>query len=400
VLSRLVEVMTVAIAVASCGGTADHADAPHTSSTAPAGHFRGESKAAKTSTSGCADTILAKMSLAQQVGQLFIAGVSSSAPTAEQVSLIRTRHLGGAILMGHTDAGVAATAHVSHSLQAQASTHATQGVKLWVAVDQEGGFVQVLNGPGFSAIPTALAQGEVTPATLAVRAQRWAGQLKAAGVNLDLAPVMDTVPADLGTDNAPIGHYDREYGHTPQRVARHGTAVLEGMQRGHVDATAKHFPGLGRVRHNPDTSPVVVDKVTTRHDPYLAPFKAAIDDKVAAVMVSSARYTQIDRHHLGAFSAVIMRDVLRGDLGFTGMIVSDDLGNAAVVQDVPVGARAVRFIRSGGTVVLTVATSTVDQMTQAVLDKATASPTFRARVQADALLVLKTKHRLGLLTCS
>jgi beta-N-acetylhexosaminidase len=340
------------------------------------------------------------MSLAQRVGQLFIAGVSSSAPTAEQVTLIRTRHLGGAILMGHTDAGVAATAQVSERLQAEASTSATEGVKLWVAVDQEGGFVQVLNGPGFSAIPTALAQGEVSPATLAVRAQRWAAQLKAAGVNLDLAPVMDTVPADLGTDNAPIGHYDREYGHTPQRVARHGTAVLEGMQREHVESTAKHFPGLGRVHHNPDTSPVVVDKVTTRDDPYLAPFQSAINDGIAAVMVSSARYTQIDRHHLGPFSSVIMRDVLRGDLGFSGVIISDDLGNAAVVQDVPVGARAVRFIRSGGTVVLTVSTPTVEQMTQAVVNRATASPAFNARVRADALLVLKTKHRLGLLPCS
>lgn len=348
---------------------------------------------------GCARRTLSTMSLAQQVGQLFVAGVSSTAPSRQQRRLVRTLHLGGVILTGHTDSGLDSTAKVSEQLQAQATGRTTAGVKLWVAVDQEGGYVQVLTGPGFSDIPTALTQGTSAPSKLTARAHRWARQLKAAGVNLNLAPVMDTVPARLGTGNAPIGRYFREYGHTPKAVARHAMAVVRGEQSVHVQTTAKHFPGLGRVRHNPDTNSVVVDKVTTRDDRYLRPFRSAINGRVPVIMVSSARYTRIDRHHLGAFSPTIMRGMLRRDLGFTGVIISDDLGAAAIVQQVAPGRRAVRFIEAGGTVVLTVATSTVQTMTGAVLRRARNKPGFRGIVNADALRVLQTKHRLGLLPC-
>jgi beta-N-acetylhexosaminidase len=292
---------------------------------------------------------------------------------------------------------VTATRAVTRELQAQATGTTTNGVKLWVSADQEGGLVQSLKGPGFSTIPTALAQGSWPRATLESRAERWGSQLRAAGVNLDLAPVADTVPAGLGTANAPIGYFDREYGHHPKVVARHVTAVIDGLRSAGVEATAKHFPGLGRVRRNTDTSAGVTDSTTTRHDPYLLPFQRAVTDHVPVVMVSSATYTRIDPGHLAAFSPVVM-DMLRHDLDFTGAIVSDSM-TAVAVQNVPAGARGVRFIRAGGTVALSVDTATTTAMATAVLARAESSAHFRATVRRDALVVLKEKHRIGLLSC-
>jgi beta-N-acetylhexosaminidase len=150
---------------------------------------------------------------------------------------------------------------------------------------------------------------------------------------------------------------------------------------------------------NTDTTEDVVDDVTTRDDPYLQPFQAAVDDGIDVVMVSTARYTKIDADHLAAFSPTVLQDMLRGDLGFTGVIMSDDLGAAAAVQDIPAGTRAVRFVRRGGTVVLTVDPGTLPAMYDAVLDRAQTDPDFQAKVHDAAAHVLQAKQEAGLLTC-
>jgi beta-N-acetylhexosaminidase len=142
----------------------------------------------------------------------------------------------------------------------------------------------------------------------------------------------------------------------------------------------------------------VVDRVTTRHDAYLRPFQAAIHDQIPVVMVSLARYALIDRAHVAAFSRVVMRGMLRHDLGFSGVIISDSM-TARAVQSVPAAARGVRFLRAGGTVVLAVDTSTTRTMAAAVLATARSSDHFRAIVRRDALVVLRAKARNGLLPC-
>jgi beta-N-acetylhexosaminidase len=347
----------------------------------------------------CASQTLAGMSLPQQVGQLLVTGVDSTSPTQAQLDTVGRRHVGGVILTGHNANGVTATRRVTHRIRAAATSGAVDGVKPWISVDQEGGFVQTLNGPGFSSIPTALTQGSWTRSTLLSRAQRWGRQLRAAGVNLDLAPVADTVPTRVGTANAPIGFYRREYGHHPKAVARHVTAVVDGLEAARVQATAKHFPGLGRVRRNTDVSVDVTDHITTRDDPYLLPFKRAVNDGVPVVMVSLALYTRIDPAHLAVFSPTVMGRMLRHDLGFTGVIMSDSM-TAVAVEDVPAGARAVRFLRAGGTVALSVDSSLAATMAAAVLRHARSNTHFRATVRQDALTVLRAKHRNGLLTCT
>jgi beta-N-acetylhexosaminidase len=273
-------------------------------------------------------------------------------------------------------------------------------VPLLIATDQEGGFVQVLSGPGFSAIPTGLTQGREPAATLQAQAQTWGAQLAAAGVQLDLAPVLDTVPPGTAASNPPIGVFQREFGSDPATVSGHGTAVIQGLHAAGVGAAGKHFPGLGRVTRNPDVSTGVTDTVTTRGDPYLAPFAAAAGAGVSMVMVSTALYSRIDPRARAAFSPVVIGTLLRGDLHFLGVVISDDLGNAAQVSDLSLGARAVAFLAAGGDMVLTVNPATVPAMVSAVLARAAVDSAFRAHVNNAALRVLNLKASLNLRAAS
>jgi beta-N-acetylhexosaminidase len=345
-----------------------------------------------------ATTVFDQMTLAQRVGQLFMVGTPATSAAGATLSDISRYHVGNVILTGRSWDGTAHTASVTRRLQGGTTSSATLGVRLLVATDQEGGYVQVLHGPGFSEMPTALRQGGWSLDHLRTSAGGWARQLRSAGVNLDLAPVADTVPsAQAAADNPPIGYWKREFGFTPTRVRNHAVAFSRGMTANGVAVTAKHFPGLGRVHQNPDTSSGVTDWVTRRGDPYFAPFQGAVNAGVPFVMMSTAYYARIDPHHPAAFSPFIIRQLLRGDLGFRGVVISDDLGDARQVAAWSYGARAVSFLASGGTVVLTVDPSVLPQMYGAVLNRARTSATFRAQVNHDALLVLRQKQRQGLL---
>lgn len=348
--------------------------------------------------SGGAAAVVSRMTLSQRVGQLFMVGSPATAASPATLRAISDYHVGNVMLTGRSFGGTLATARVSAVLRARATRTATYGVPLLVATDQEGGAVQVLRGPGFSRMPTALRQGTWSTTYLRTSAKAWGRQLRAAGVNVNLAPVLDTVPgAAAALLNPPIGYYHREFGYTSTRVTTHGRAFLQGMEYAGVSATAKHFPGLGRVTANPDVSAHVTDRITTRHSAYIAPFAAAVNSGVPMLMMSTAYYSRIDPYHPAAFSRFIIRDMVRGDLGFRGVIVSDDLGAARQVAAWSPGSRAVQFLRAGGDLVLTVDPSVLPAMQRAVLARAQTNTAFRAHVTTSAVRVLLAKQHRGLI---
>jgi beta-N-acetylhexosaminidase len=345
-----------------------------------------------------ATRVLEDMTLPQRVGQLFMVGTPADHVDPRTRAQIGRFHVGNVMLAGRSHDGVRKPRHVSRVLRREVDAASTDRVRLFVATDQEGGLVRVLQGPGFSDIPSALVQGSWRPARLRSAARTWAGELRSAGVNMDLAPVVDTVPGPKAArHNPPIGRYDREFGYTTRVVARHGVAFVRGMADGRVVPTVKHFPGLGRVRANPDTAALVTDRVTTRHDAYLRPFRAAIDAGAPAVMVSTAYYRHLDPERPAAFSPFVVGRMLRGDLGFDGVVVSDDLARARQVASFTPAGRALRFIGAGGDVVLVVDPDPLPAMYRAVLERARSSAAFRAKVDAAALRVLRAKGRQGLL---
>jgi beta-N-acetylhexosaminidase len=256
-----------------------------------------------------------------------------------------------------------------------------------------------LQGSGFTEIPSALTQGSWSQAKLESRTRTWAAALAKAGISMDLAPVADTVTATRAPNNPPIGRFRREYGQNTQDVESAVTAVVHGLASEQVLATVKHFPGLGRVRYNTDTSTGATDLVTTASDIYLQPFLAGIRAGAGAVMVSSASYPKLDQKNIAAFSAAIITGLLRERLGYTGVVISDDLGQAKAVTSVPVGQRAVRFVRAGGDIVLSVRTSDARTMRDALVAEARSSPAFKTMLDAAVIRVLKLKEQSGLLVC-
>ena len=157
-------------------------------------------------------------------------------------------------------------------------------------------------------------------------------------------------------------------------------------------------PGLGRVQQNTDTAPQVVDGTTTADDDQVSAFgRLAASPAEPFVMTSSAVYTTIDPAAPAAFSPAVVTDLLRGQLRFRGVVVSDDLGNAKAVESVPVGERAVRFLAAGGPLVLTVDPTIVPAMIDAVLARADADAGFAAQVDAAVRTALLAKARAGLL---
>jgi beta-N-acetylhexosaminidase len=346
-----------------------------------------------------ARSVLRDMTLPQRVGQLFMVGTPAAEVDRVTTSQIGRFHVGNVMLAGRSYDGVRAPARVSRTMRAEVSAASTSRVRLFVATDQEGGLVRVLQGPGFSEIPSALVQGRWAPSALRSSAEVWARQLRRVGVNLNLAPVLDTVPSRRAAKhNPPIGQYDRQFGFTTRVVTRHGLAFLDGMRAGGVVPAIKHFPGLGRVRANTDTAAGVTDRVTRRRDAYLEPFQKAIRAGAPFVMMSTAFYARLDPKRPAAFSPFVIRTMLRGDLGFRGVVISDDLARARQVASFSPAARALRFIAAGGDMVLTVDPGPLPAMYGAVLDRARDRKSFRAKVNAAALRVLRAKqdrHLLG-----
>ena len=342
-----------------------------------------------------AATVYARMTQAQRIGQLFMVGGAATGPGSATATAISTYHVGNLILTGRTTAGPNPVRAVASRMDALTTSAATAAVPLFLAADQEGGAVQVLQGSGFSRLPSALVQAQVSDATLTSNAKHWGLQVAQAGVDTNLAPVMDTVP--VGVSNPPIGFYDREYGHTPAVVAAKGSAFLRGMRSAGLAMTAKHFPGLGHVAANTDTTANVKDTVTTRTSPDIGPFRSAVAAGARMVMVSTAIYTRIDAARPAVFSPTVITGMIRGDLAFSGVVISDDLGSAKQVQAWTPGTRAVDFIGAGGDIVLTVDPAVLPAMVSAVTARAASNATFRAQVAAAVMRVLTAKAAEGLL---
>jgi beta-N-acetylhexosaminidase len=346
--------------------------------------------------SACVAQAYQHLTLAQRVGQLFLVAVPDDLAGSDTVQALAAYHFGSVLLPDNAE-GTTALAEGTAAIQALAPT-ATGGVRFLVAANQEGGEVQQLTGTGFEVMPSELVQGTWTTSALRAQARNWGGELSAAGVNLNLAPVMDVVPQASSSSNAPIGALDREFGFDSHGNGEDGIAFVQGMAQAGVASVAKHFPGLGRVIGNTDFTSDVTDTVTTANDPYLGSFRAVVGAGVPYVMVAEATYTRIDPAHLAVFSPVIMQ-LLRNGLGFKGVILSDDLGNAEAVASVPAAQRAVDFLEAGGDLITSQSIAPAEQMAAAVFAQASSSSSFRATVDDAARLVLVAKQRQGLLPC-
>ena len=266
--------------------------------------------------------VLAGPAAAAQPGETIVSALAGP-PKPSFLAKIRAGEMGGVILVGRWQP--AEFAAVTKTLHA---TSCEIGRPLLILVDQEGGFARRLTwaAPWHSAAEL----GRLGVAQTQREAAAAASALRGAGVDVDLAPVTDTL--------GPGGFLrDRSFGSDPSLVARLATTFIRALQAGGVAATAKHFPGLGAARQNTD------DRVVSVRTTQLGPFRSAIAAGAKLVMVSSAAYPTLDPTGTPAvFSHTIVSDLLRGSLGFRGVVVTDalDAPAAARTPNAPVRALA------------------------------------------------------------
>jgi beta-N-acetylhexosaminidase len=334
--------------------------------------------------------IVAGMSLEQQAGTVLMTAATVD-EFASLAPLVRDGAVGGVMIRGRSSAGVQAVASAVGTV-----TGASRGpAPLLVATDEEGGEVQVLSGSGFGQIPSAVDQATETPSALTSATARWGRALSDAGVNLDLAPVADTPCPAYVHDNPPVADLDRNYGTDPPAAARSVAAVVRGLASAGVGATVKHFPGLGCVSKNTDTDADVVDDSIAADSARLQPFSSGMAAGARAVMVSSAIYDRIDGSQPALFSSTVIGGLLRGRLGFTGVVMSDDVGGAVALKAWTPAQRATKFVAAGGDLLLDIVPDDIPAERAALVDAAKADPSFAGKLRAAAVQVISARLSVG-----
>jgi beta-N-acetylhexosaminidase len=274
-----------------------------------------------------------KVPLRRLVGQKLIARISGTSASPAFLRRVRRGEVGGVILFPDNVGSPAQLRALTASLSGAASAGGSPG--FIVSVDQEGGPVKRL-----AAGPPTRAPAQISSVAQAQGEGAATGSyLSGLGVNVDLAPVLDVRrPGSFVASRA--------FAATPGKVAALGGAFASGLQQAGVAATAKHFPGLGHAVVNTDRTASVVSSPRAILDADLEPFSRAAANQIGLVMMSNATYPAYAPGP-AVLAPSIVQGLLRGRLGFQGVIISDDLEAGAVTSVMPPSSAAVSAARAG-----------------------------------------------------
>lgn len=377
-LSGLVVLLILTILLTSCGGEPE--DAGSSSD-------RGGEGTEDTSTAGRDGAGEEALSVRDMVGQMFVVSLGGTEPDYYIEKMVRERNIGGVLLFGYNMETEEGVRDLTSSLQ-RLSMETEPGIPLFVAVDYEGG--EVASAPWVTPQPAAAEVGAGgDPAVAGSVSESIGEELLRAGVNTDFAPVVDT---GFG---AAIG--SRSYGEDPALVAEMGSAAVEGFERAGIVSSAKHFPNHGPASvDSHEGLPVVEHDAATLRDYDLPPFRAAVEAGVPMVMVGHLVYPVIDPERPASLSPEAIR-LLREDLGFEGVVVSDDLAMAGATASRQPGDAAVEAVAAG--VDLLIISSAPQQQADAydaVVGAVESGELSRERIRQSYERIVEVKRRYGL----
>ena len=268
-----------------------------------------------------AERIVASMSTAEKVGQMVMIGIQGTDVDEDSLYMLHQYHIGGVLLFDRNIESEEQTTALTSHLQEQAG----QKVPLFIGIDEEGG--SVARGRGVIEPPPS--QQEIGRSGETAKAEAWAEKtarrLKELGIQVNFAPV-----ADVSADK------DRSYSGDPVQVEKFVRAAVQGYEMNRVMYGLKHFPGIGRgtVDSHEDISSVTASReVLEKED--LVPFRAIINEHPELdyfILVSHLKYPAIDAEHPASQSRAVITGLLRGDMGYDGLIITDDLEMGAVAK--------------------------------------------------------------------
>jgi beta-N-acetylhexosaminidase len=257
----------------------------------------------------------------QSAGQRLMVGFDGTELNPDLKFLIKTLKVGGIILFSRNLVNPDQITGLCSSIQEYARSCSQP--PLFISIDQEGGSVARLKEP-FTQFPGNPKMKGPEDAIHFARVTSL--ELTRIGVNMNLAPVLDVAPRDIDSVQK-----SRVFGHDPLWVSELGSTVIEHLQANNIMAVAKHFPGIGRIVLDPHDEISDLDiHVDAMQDTDLLPFKAAIDINVSGIMLSHIRYPKIDARWPASLSDIIAHDLLRKQMGYYGVIMTDDLDMGAI----------------------------------------------------------------------
>jgi len=337
------------------------------------------------------------MTLEQRVAQMFMVTLHGSVMTEQGAAFLQTYQPGAVVLFTSNIGVPAAVTRLTNNYQQTITT--AGGVPLLIAVDQEGGVVSRLAPEhGYTFYPTPLLFTAAGDAMTEQAGALIATELVAVGVNMNLAPV-----ADLETfrENPIIAR--RAFGNDPTITGEAVAAFVRGTQSMNVLATAKHFPGHGDTREDSHGTLPILNLDRARLDSVeLAPFRAAIDADVAAIMVSHIWFPQLDTtpNMPASLSRPVITDLLRDELGYDGIIMTDALDMNAVDLTYNFYDAAIMAVNAGVDLLAVgpgigddVAANTI----QGVIDAVRRGDILESEIDDSARRILEAKERFGLL---
>lgn len=339
------------------------------------------------------DTIdgkLANMTLEEKIGQMLLVGIDGTELDTQAKRMIAEDKVGGIILYKDNISNLKGMVSLINDLK---KSNAENPVPLFMSVDQEGGKVSRMPDE-YAAIPSNGSVGAANNSSAAgTMGKLLARELLSAGFNMDFAPVLDI---NSNPDNPVIG--DRSFGNTADLVSRLGIAEMKGIASEGVVPVVKHFPGHGDTSVDSHLELPVVNKTAAE----LAklewqPFEAAIQENADAVMVAHILFPELDADKPASLSRAIIGDLLREEMGFQGVVITDDLTMGAITGHYTLAAAAVDTVQAGSDILLVAHEYGNEQaVRKALLDSVKSGILEESRIDESVyrILALKDKYRL------
>ena len=333
---------------------------------------------------------LAQMTVEEKIGQLLIVGMEGTTYGDQLDKLIRQHHVGGIILLGKN---ISTADQIVGLLNHAKTANKEYGIPLFLSVDEEGGRVSRLP-TGLKKSPSAAKVGNKNDETLAYDSGVYLGELlNAFGYNMNYAPVLDV---NSNTQNPVIG--DRSYSADPAQVTEVALAVRRGMIDQQIISVVKHFPGHGDTHTDSHKAlPVINKSLEELQKTELIPFRQAIADHVDVIMVAHILFPTLDPTNPSSLSKRIIDGLLRNEMGYDGVVITDDLTMGAIINDYTVAEAALKSFLAGSDLLLIVGDYKNQIETVEKLNAAVATGTItEERLNESVRRILQLKARYGL----
>jgi len=288
---------------------------------------------------------LEEMTLEEKIGQMIIIGLEGYDVDDHTKEMIEENFIGGVILFSNNIKNPQQLLQLTNNLKEK---NKNNRLPLFISIDEEGGRVSRLPSEFVKFPSNGIIGGKNNPELSYEIGSTIAKQIQALGFNIDFAPVLDI---HSNPNNSVIG--DRSFGSDKDKVGKLGIETMKGIQSQNIISVVKHFPGHGDTDLDSHSGLPSVDKdIDELMELELFPFKEAIENKADAVMVAHILYNEIDSQYPATLSESIMQEILRKQLGFKGLIFTDDMTMGAIVENYDIGKAAVQSIKAGSDIVL------------------------------------------------